>query len=281
VTNIMQVKSESMYASQSEIIQPGDLVLIVGKDHKESIVRVQAGQEHQSHNGVLLHDQVIGKRWGSTVYTHLNYAYQLLPPSLEQLIRSVHRATQILYPKDIGYILMKMNIGPGTQVVEAGTGSGGLTLALARMVMPYGHVYTYESRAEIQTLAQRNLADVGLAEYVTFNVRDISEGFDERGVDAVFLDVREPWLFLNQAHTALKGGGFLGSLLPTTNQVSILLRNLPLHNFDHVDVVELLLRFYKTVPDRLRPLDRMVAHTGYLTFARALLTEQESLVSDN
>lgn len=247
--------------------------MIVGKDRKESIVRVQAGLEYQSHNGVLQHDQVIGQLWGSTVYTHLDYAYQLLPPSLEQLVRGVRRATQILYPKDIGYLLMKMNIGPGTRIVEAGTGSGGLTLAMARMVMPNGHIYTYESRIEIMTLAQRNLAELGLDAYVTFYTRNIADGFDESGVDAVFLDVREPWLFLDQAHAALKGGGFFGCLLPTTNQVSVLLRHLPLHNFGYLDVVELLLRPYKTVPDRLRPFDRMVAHTGYLTFARALLTE--------
>ena len=269
----MQEKNLPAHNLDGNCIQPGDLVLIVGKDHKESIVRMQAGKEHQSHNGVLQHDHVIGKRWGSTVYTHLHYAYQLLPPSLEQLVRGVRRATQIIYPKDIGYVLMKMNIGPGTKVLEAGTGSGGLTLAMARMVMPGGHIYSYESRPEIQTLAQRNLENVGLANYVTFNIRDIAEGFDERGMDAVFLDVREPWHFLEHAHTALKGGGFFGSLLPTTNQVSVLLHYLPLHNFGHVDVVEILLRQYKAVPDRLRPFDRMIAHTGYLIFARAILPE--------
>lgn len=272
----MQETDESTQNPKSDYIQPGDLVLIVGKDHKESIVRIQEGKEHQSHNGVLKHNQIIGQLWGSTVYTHLNYAYQLLPPSMEQLIRGVRRATQILYPKEIGYMLMKMNIGPGTRVVEAGTGSGGLTLAMARMVMPYGHIYTYEIRPEMQSLAQRNLEEVGLAEYVTFHVRDIVEGFDQRGVDALFLDVREPWLYLEQAHAALKGGGFFGSLLPTTNQISVLLRNFPSHNFGHIDVLELLLRHYKAVPDRLRPYDRMVAHTGYLVFARALLPAEES-----
>jgi tRNA (adenine57-N1/adenine58-N1)-methyltransferase len=269
----MQDKNVSKPSITGEVIKPGDLVLVIGNDHKESIIRMETGAEFQSHNGVLQHDLVIGKPWGSTVYTHLQYAYQLLPPSLEQLVRSIRRATQILYPKDIGYVLMKMNIGPGAYVVEAGTGSGGLTLAMARMVLPNGHVYSYESRREIQILAQRNIENVGLTQYVSFYIRDIADGFDETGVDAVFLDVREPWHFLHQAHSALKGGGFLGCLLPTTNQVSVLLRHLPLRNFGHVDVVELLLRPYKAVPDRLRPVDRMVAHTGYLTFARALVPE--------
>jgi tRNA (adenine57-N1/adenine58-N1)-methyltransferase len=191
----------------SHFVQPGDLVLLVGNDHKEFIILMEPGQVIQTHRGVLPHDTVIGTPWGETVKTHIGYGYIVLPPSLEQLIRSVRRATQIIYPKEIGYLLMKMNIGPGTRIIEAGTGSGGLTLALGRMVQPDGHVYTYEARSDIQNLAQKNIAQVGLDRYVTFKLRDIAEGFDERDVDAVFLDVREPWEYLAQAHAALKGGG--------------------------------------------------------------------------
>ncbi len=254
-------------------VQPGDIVLLVGKDRKEYIIFVEPGREHQTHHGVLPHADIIGRRWGETAVTHLGYQYQILPPSLEQLVRSIRRATQIVYPKEIGYVLMKMNIGPGTRIVEAGTGSGGLTLALARMVMPHGHVYTYEARPETQALAEKNLASLGLARYVTFKVRDIAAGFDERGVDAVFLDVREPWDYLQHVHAALKGGGFFGSVVPTTNQVAALLRHLQQPAFGYTEVEELILRPYKAVPGRLRPFDRMVAHTGYLVFARALLGE--------
>ena len=262
-------------------VRAGDLVLLVGKDRKEFIVSVESGKEHQTHRGVLPHDTVIGQRWGETVQTHLGYDYMILPPSLEQLVRSIRRGTQIVYPKEIGYLLMKLNIGPGTRVIEAGTGSGGLTLALARMVQPTGHVYSYEIRAEIQALAQKNIDNVRLTDYVTFKHRDIAQGFDEVGVDAVFLDVREPWHFLKQAHAALKGGGFFGSLLPTTNQISVLLRHLQTHPFGFVEVEELLLRPYKPVPDRLRPVDRMIAHTGYLIFARSLLSEPADAPPDD
>jgi tRNA (adenine57-N1/adenine58-N1)-methyltransferase catalytic subunit len=254
-------------------VHAGDLVLLVGNDRKTAIVRMQPALEYQTHHGVLSHDAVIGIRWGSRVDTHLGYTYMVLPPSLDQLIRDVRRATQIVYPKEIGYMLMKMNIGPGTRVLEAGTGSGALTLALARMVQPEGHVFTYEVRPEMQALAERNVAHVGLDPFVTFRVRDIAEGFDEEGVDAAILDVREPWLYLAQAHDALRGGGFLGSLLPTVNQVGVLLRNLEMHPFGFTEVEELLLRPYKAVPERLRPFDRMVAHTGYMIFSRALLPE--------
>ncbi len=251
-------------------IAPGDLVLLAGSDNKEFIVRMESGKEVQTHRGVLPHDQIIGQPWGATVKTHRGYEYMLLSPSLEQLIRTIRRATQIIYPKEIGYMIVKMNIGPGTRIIEAGTGSGGMTLALARMVQPHGHVFSYEVRPEMQHLAQHNLDNVGLSEHVTFKLRDIAEGFDETGVDAVFLDVREPWLYLEQVHRALKGGGFLGSLVPTTNQVVDMLRMFEKYPFGFVEVEELMLRPYKAVHGRLRPFDRMVAHTGYLIFARAL-----------
>lgn len=259
--------------SEGRCVRTGDLVLLVGSDRKTAIVRMQPGHEYQTHHGVLNHDAIIGHPWGNTVETHKGYSYMVLSPSLDELVRNIRRATQIIYPKDIGYMLMKMNIGPGTRILESGTGSGGLTLALARMVQPDGHVYSYESRPEIQAIAEKNLARVGLEPFVTFRVRDAEEGFDETGLDAAILDVREPWLYLDQVHQALRGGGFFCSLVPTVNQVGVLLRHLEMRPFGFTEVEELLLRPYKAVPERLRPFDRMVAHTGYLIFSRALLPE--------
>jgi tRNA (adenine57-N1/adenine58-N1)-methyltransferase len=128
----------------------------------------------------------------------------------------------------------------------------------------------------MQELARKNLAQLGLADHVEFKLRDIVEGFDERDVDALFLDVPSPWDYLAQAHEALAGGGFFGSILPTTNQVSRLIGALESASFGLVEVQELLLRQYKAVPARLRPMDRMVAHTGYLIFARALIPLETS-----
>jgi len=253
-------------------IQAGDIVLIVASARHEFLVRVTPGNRLETHLGMIEHQTLVGQPWGSTVTTHLGHPLLLLEPSLEKLIRSVKRNTQIVYPKEIGYLLLKLNIGPGSVVVEAGTGSGGLTLALARMVQPHGHVYTYEARASMQAIARKNLERLGWDAYVTFKLRDIAEGFDERDVDALFLDVREPWLYLEQVHAALKGGGFFGALVPTTNQVSALLEGLERAPFGFVEVEEILLRAYKPVAARLRPQDQMVAHTGYLIFARALVT---------
>ncbi|HMN29683.1 MAG TPA: hypothetical protein PKE45_16150, partial [Caldilineaceae bacterium] len=156
----------------------------------------------------------------------------------------------------------------GQQVIEAGTGSGGLTTALAWAVAPTGIVYSYETRLETHNLARNNLESVGLLPFVQLFHGDIKAGFHQQGVDALFLDVRTPWSFLPQVQAALRPGGFFAALLPTTNQVSELLFGLERGGFVDIAVEELLLRTYKPVPDRLRPDDMMNAHTGFLVFAR-------------
>lgn len=252
----------------------GDLVLLIAPNRKQFIVRLQGGGELQTHKGVIRFDDLIGQSLGREVRTHLGHRFLALEPSLHDLIRNLRRTTQIMFPKDIGYLLLKMNVGPGSRVVEAGSGSGGLTLALARAVSPTGRVFSYEVRPEVVALARKNLAQVGLLEWAALVERDIALGFDEQDVDALFLDVRSPWDYLAPAWTALKGGGFFGATLPTTNQVSRLVRDLPVAGFGAIEVEEILLRPYKAVPDRLRPADRMVAHTGYLIFARKLVSPE-------
>ena len=260
--------------------QEGDLAELVGLRHKHAIIRLQAGSDYQSHRGVLKHDDLIGKPWGSQVTSHNGSPFFLIQPSLGDLLRDIKRNTQILYPKDIGFILITMGIGPDQRVVEAGTGSGSLTAALAHAVGSQGQVFTYEAREEMHKLAQSNLRRLGLSERVTFNLRDIAEGFDETGADALFLDLPNPYDYLAQVRSALKPGGFFGAILPTTNQVSTLLGALHREKFSFVDVCEVLLRYYKSEKDRFRPADRMVAHTGYLVFARPVLAAEDEAAAE-
>ncbi|MBN1438392.1 MAG: tRNA (adenine-N1)-methyltransferase [Anaerolineales bacterium] len=251
--------------------QAGDLIQLVGRDHKYRLVRLQPGADLHTHRGLLKHDDMIGKPWGSRVDSHLGRPFYLLPPSLHDLLRDTKRSSQIVFPKDIGYILLKLSIVPGSTILEAGTGSGALTTALATAVGPQGRVISYDSRADMQSLARKNLEQLGLEGRVEFRLRDISEGFEETDVPSLFLDVPTPHEFIGQARAALRPGGFFGSIVPTTNQVSLLLAALERNEFEFVEVSELSLRYYKPVPERLRPTDRMVAHTGYLIFARPVL----------
>lgn len=258
----------------------GDLALLVGNKHKRFILRLIPGAQYQSHRGILKHDDLIGKVWGATVASHKGSAFTLLTPSLGDLIQTIRRNTQILYPKDIGFILMTLGIGPGQHVVEAGTGSGALTTAFAYLVGEKGRVTTYEVRPEIQRMAMANLERVDLTDRVEFKLKDIGEGFDETNVDSIFLDLPNPYDYVGKVKQALKPGGFFGCILPTANQVTLLLGALRQERFAFIDVVEVLLRYYQAEPDRFRPVDRMIAHTGFLIFARPVSSELPDGLAD-
>lgn len=260
-----------MDTNEKSFAQAGDIAQLISASNKRFIFRLVPDGKFETHRGYLSHNDLIGKSWGSRVVTHLGSPYVLLQPSLADILIETKRNTQIMYPKDIGFILVTMDIGPGKHVLEAGTGSGSFTTALAYSVGPQGHVTSYESRPEFQYLAQKNLDRLGLSDRVEFKLRDIALGFDEKNVDAVFLDLPNPQDYIPQAKDALKPGGYLGSILPTTNQVSLLLIALRRANFAFIEVCEVILRYYKAVADRFRPTDRMVAHTGYLIFARSVV----------
>ncbi|MGZ9224973.1 MAG: tRNA (adenine-N1)-methyltransferase [Anaerolineales bacterium] len=256
--------------ASSSITRDGDLAQLVGLRHKHFIITLQEGAKFVTHRGILQHDDLIGKTWGTQVFSHMGSPFFLLQPSLADLLIDLPRTTQILYPKDIGFILVTMGVGPGQTVLEAGTGSGSMTTALAYAVGPEGHVISYEIKPDVQNLARKNLARFGLDPRVDFKLRDIAEGFDETDVDSFFLDVPNPYDYTRQVRAALKPGGFLCCLIPTFNQVEKTLLALRQNRFAFVEVCELLLRYYKPEPSRLRPTDRMVAHTGFLVFARRI-----------
>jgi tRNA (adenine57-N1/adenine58-N1)-methyltransferase catalytic subunit len=254
----------------SPVTRERDLVLLMAEEQKRYLITLRRGQTLHTHLGIFAHDDILEQPWGTVVLSSLEQPALVLEPSLGDLMTHVKRGTQIIYPKDAAYLVHRLNLRAGSRVVEAGTGSGVLTIALAWAVAPKGRVYTYEARAETHQLARRNLERVGLLPYVEMKQGTVEEGFAERDVDALFLDVRMPWEHLAIVRATLKPGGFFAGLLPTTNQVSDLLNGLEAHGFGDVAVEELLLRSYKPVPDRLRPDDTMIGHTGYLVFARLL-----------
>jgi tRNA (adenine57-N1/adenine58-N1)-methyltransferase catalytic subunit len=266
-------------ALENALLKDGDLVQLVGKKHKYYFIKLKAGQILQTHKGIIPHDDMIGKPWGARIKSHLGNPFYVFQPSIADMLTDIPRNTQIMYPKDIGYILMRMGIEYGQRVIEAGTGSGAFTSALALRVGDDGKVYSYEQRLDSQSQAKKNLNRFGLLDRVDLKLRDISEGFDEEGVDALFLDVKTPYDYISQVRKALKIGGYFGSILPTANQVIRLIETLKRYDFAFIEVVETSLRYYRAEPERFRPVDRMVAHTGFLLFARPV--DRDSLFNSN
>jgi tRNA (adenine57-N1/adenine58-N1)-methyltransferase len=262
-------------------IQDQDLALAVDLKDKAHLFKIITGKKFETHHGFIPHDAMIGQPWGSLLYSSLGHPYLIVQPGTADLIRHIKRSSQVIFPKDSAYILMRLNVKPGMRVLESGCGSGGLTLALATAVMPSGRVYSQEIREDFIALTRKNMERVGLDPYVTFIHADSTQGFQvEDRVDAVFLDMPAPETCIPQAREVLKDGGFFGSLVPTTNQVQNILRALDQSSFGLIDVEEIMTRRYKPVADRLRPQDRMIAHTGFLIFARAIVKPNNAHISD-
>ncbi len=248
-------------------VAEGNYVLLLTSDGRSYLVEVKDTYFH-THKDSLYLGNLIGREFGDVVFGKNNTRFYVLKPTLYDFLMKVERATQVIYPKDIGYILQKLDVGPGKVVLECGGGSGALTTALAFMIGEDGKVISYEKEEKFQKIAQKNLKKIGLLHRVIFKNKKITDSFEEEDVDAIFLDLKEPWLLVEPAWKALKGGHPLGILVPTTNQISRCLVELEKHPFVDVEVVEILIRKYKTNPERLRPEDRMVAHTGFLIFAK-------------
>ena len=267
------------------MIEPNAIALLIDLGEKEYVVTLKSGLQFHTNKGFISHDAILGRPWGSIIYTNIGHPYLVVQPSTSDLIRHIKRSSQVIFPKDSAHILMKMNIKPGARVLESGCGSGGLTLAMATAVAPAGRVYSQEIREDFLALTKRNMEKVGLAEYVTFIHADGREGFkvDDK-VDAVFLDMPQPESCLSQARAVLNDGGFFGSLVPTTNQIQEILRSMNNMQgdaqFGLIEVEEVITRGYKPVADRLRPKDRMIAHTGYLIFARAVIKPPQQVIDD-
>lgn len=252
------------------LVQAHDPVLLISERGKHYLVFVDPGDSWCTNRGRLPYEEIIGHPYGQVKATHLGQRFLILRPTISDLIQYLKRTTQIVYPKDAARLVMEMDLQDGAQMIEAGTGSGGLTLAFARAVAPSGRIFSYEIRPEHQRIARRNLEKLNLLSYVDLKLRDAAEGFDETGVDAVFLDVRDAASLIPVAEAALTESGIFATLQPTVNQVSEVLQALEAGNFVDIRVEEIFIRPWKSVPDRLRPADRMIAHTGYLIFARKL-----------
>jgi tRNA (adenine57-N1/adenine58-N1)-methyltransferase len=246
----------------------GDYVLLYISQRKTYMVKVEAGKSFHTHKGFIKFDDLIGRDYGSSVLSSLGVEFTVLKPLLRDFIMKSVRKTQITYPKDIALIVMFSGIGSESRVVEAGTGTGALTTALAHYVKPSGKVYSYEIREEFLKTAEKNLKRACLADFAELKNKDVTTGIDESNVDSVILDLATPWLVVPHAYNALKPCGTIVSFSPTIDQVVKTVEALNENGFVDIETVECLMRGMQTERGKTRPQTLMTGHTGYITFAR-------------
>ncbi len=242
-------------------------MLIDAKD-RHYLIALKASAAFHTHAGIVQHNDIIGIEEGSLVRSSTDRNFLVLRPTLSDVVLKMPRGAQVIYPKDLGAILMQADIGPGMRVFEAGVGSGALSMTLLRAG---AQITAYEIREDFAKQAMQNVHDMlGSDVHYDVQIRDVKEGIDEVDLDRIILDMPEPWDVVQHAERALRPGGVFLSYLPTINQTQLVREALRRHAFGLEETVEILRRTWHVDGRSVRPDHRMVAHTGFLTSARRL-----------
>jgi tRNA (adenine57-N1/adenine58-N1)-methyltransferase len=251
--------------------RPGERVLLVDSKSRRYLVTLVEGGSFSTHAGTLPHAELIGREEGILVRTSHGARLRAVRPTLADFILKMPRGAQVVYPKDIGPILVLGDVFPGARLLEAGVGSGALSMALLRAVGPEGSVVGYEVREDFAARAICNVESfLGPGQPYRVDIRDVYEGIDESGLDRIVLDLPEPWRVVKHATVALRPGGLLVAYLPTIGQVARLREELDGSPFGLAQTLEVLQRTWHVEGQSVRPDHRMVGHTGFLTAARLL-----------
>ncbi len=254
---------------QAETITEDSLILVYRDRRRRWLIRPKDTPKLHTHLGILDVSSLVGRGYGITVTTTLGDALVILKPTIEDLVMKLTRKTQVIYPKDLGLITVKLGIHSGSRVIETGTGTGATTALMAYLVQPGGMVYTYDIRPEFQEVARKNVEKLSLSEFVTFSVGDSRLGFKEKGMDAGVLDVGDPWEVVSSMRESLKPAAPMVAITPTTNQAEKLVAKMVEEGFVFIETVEILMRHLEARVGMTRPSNIMVGHTAYLTFGRS------------
>ncbi|MBD3228354.1 MAG: methyltransferase domain-containing protein [Candidatus Lokiarchaeota archaeon] len=262
-------KNDKNSETKPNTIQADDLVLIVYDTKRRWLVNLKKNDEFHTNKGIINCQELIGKEYGIKVESSLGERFLILKPSIRDLSLKVKRCTQVIYPKDASMIIYYTGISSGYRVVEAGVGSGALTVSLAHYVKPNGKIYGYEVSERQYKVAKENIVKYNLEEMVDLKLKDINEDIEVRDVDVVILDLADPWNTIPHIseRNILKNGGYLATFSPTTSQVEKTLESLKTSGFYYIKTMELLCRTWQPYYGKFRPYTRMVGHTGFLTFA--------------
>jgi tRNA (adenine57-N1/adenine58-N1)-methyltransferase len=243
-------------------------MLIDAKD-RQYLITLKAGNTFHTHAGIVAHENVIGALEGSLIRSTTDRSFLVVRPTMSDVVLKMPRGAQVIYPKDLGTILMMADIAPGMKVLESGVGSGALSMTLLRAG---ASITGYEIREDFANHARKNVVEM-LGPDIDYNIkiRDVTLGIDETDFDRILLDMPEPAAVVPHAEKALRPGGIFLAYLPTINQTQLLRETLRQHAFGLEETVEILRRTWHVDGRSVRPDHRMVGHTGFLTTARRVV----------
>ena len=257
-----------------EKIKQNDNVLFFYNDSKKWLMRVAPKQKFHTHVGIIDHKKVIGKPFGIAIKTNKGKLIFALKPTIYDYVMKSQRSTQIVYPKDLGYVAARIGLQSGYKIVEIGTGSGSFTTFLASIVKPKGHVYTYDVDESFMAIARKNIEKAGVSKYVTMTKFDIKSAkkMPQKDADVVIVDLGDPWVVVPQARKMLKGSGAFVAICPTMNQLEKLAAALRQNDFFDIECSEQIVRTIEARDGKTRHSFRAIGHTTYVAFARKVTT---------
>jgi tRNA (adenine57-N1/adenine58-N1)-methyltransferase catalytic subunit len=266
----MEHQPEPNASKSTNLISEGSVVLLYFDVKRQWLLSVDGKRQFHTHKGFVNLAELVEKPFGSEVKSSLGYSFWALKPTTHDLIMHSARKTQIMYPKDIGLIILKLGLTSGMKVLEVGTGSGAMTVATAIAVKPGGHVHTYEARTEFAKIAEKNMKRAAVLDFITIHYADARGGIEESDFDAAIIDVGDPWPIIPHVRASLKGGAAIMSFSPTVNQVEKTTEVLLQGGFLNVHTVESFIREIRADTGKTRPATMMIGHTGYMTFAQKI-----------
>lgn len=253
-------------------IEDGAYVLFFYHASKNWLTRIEKNKKLHTHIGIIDFDSILGLEYGSSVITSKQKKVYLMLPTIFDFVMKSDRKTQIVYPKDLGYIAIRTGLKSGCNVLEIGTGSASLTTFFASLVGPSGHVFTYDINEEFMEIARKNLKKSGMENYVSMFKQDImTEGLERPDIDIAIIDLGDPWNVLQIVHKCLKNSGSVAVICPTMNQLEKTSKHMNEVGFMDIESTEIMIRNIEAREGKTRPSMRMIGHTTYLIFGRKII----------
>lgn len=253
-------------------IEDGAYVLFFYHASKNWLTRIEKNKKLHTHIGIIDFDSILGLEYGSSVITSKQKKVYLMLPTIFDFVMKSDRKTQIVYPKDLGYIAIRTGLKSGCNVLEIGTGSASLTTFFASLVGPSGHVFTYDINEEFMEIARKNLKKSGMENYVSMFKQDImTEGLERTDIDIAIIDLGDPWNVLQIVHKCLKNSGSVVVICPTMNQLEKTSKHMNEVGFIDIESTEIMIRNIEAREGKTRPSMRMIGHTTYLIFGRKII----------